>query len=817
MSDIPHYQVAVSAPAHQILAYSGGEQEVSEERIGCRVHVPVGNRTEVGIIVGVKDKDPGFSLRSVSEYLEEHQVVSSEILQLTRWVADYYICGWSEALRTTLPAGLMKAPEWIVEWCGSDFEGLWPPEILTNKPLLKISRMIAGAGRTTHKALSKKYPTTTLRKDLSYLKSLGVVTIRERLALDTKHAVTVDVISLAKPDAVNDLPASFKAKKRLLVCLQEAGGMLAWPELRTRADVSRSVLNSLLKDEIVSVKPMPKHSAAIGFDPSAGKNEFELTPDQQKAVEIVNSAVETAEYSAFLLRGLPGSGKTIVYLEILKHALDQGKGVILLVPEIALTPQVVARIQSSIDEPVAVLHSGLTATQRFSTWREVHKGRIRVVVGPRSAIFAPVANLGLVIVDEEHEESYKQQNPAPRYQGRDVAMVRAQLSNAPVLLVSATPSLETLQLVQRKKIRELAITDRSRSWPRIRVVDRTREHGGASYISPDLAAEIKFRQEREEGIVLLVTRRGFAPVVACGDCGHVVQCRNCAVSLTYHKVAQDLGRLICHHCGFSSEVPDECPECESKKLSVQGAGSQRIEEELAEQFPELHTARMDRDSTQKQGGHEELLREFASGDSQILLGTQMVAKGHDFSNVTLVGIVNADPSLFLPDFRAGERTFRLIVQAIGRAGRSGQDAVAVVQTIAPEHPLFKALQAEGGPDYNHFAEGILRERSILQYPPFAKMAMLTIDSEQEELAEKVADEVDSILRKGGPPLVVAGPAPAMILRLKRRFRWKLSLRTNRKDDPKGKLLRSRIREVMQKVKLPSKVNIIIDVDPVEVL
>ncbi|MFH0883822.1 MAG: primosomal protein N', partial [bacterium] len=502
-----------------------------------------------------------------------------------------------------------------------------------------------------------------------------------------------------------------------------------------------------------------------------------------------------------------------VYIEALKSTLARDQGAILLVPEIGLTPQVVARIRAALDEPVVVLHSGLTAARRVAAWREVLEGRARVVVGPRSAIFAPVKNLGLIVVDEEHEESYKQLDPAPRYHARDVALVRGQRNGAVVLLVSATPSFESIRLVDEGQLAQLRLTQRFGSaWPIVTVLDRRREEADAPYIGAHLAREIEVRAKKGEGVVLLITRRGFAPVLTCGDCGARIECPNCSIPLTYHGGRRT--QLRCHLCGITKRVPDQCPSCHGDHLRPLGAGTQRIEEEVQRRFPTLAPIRMDADTTRAHGEHERILRAFSEGDAGLLLGTQVVAKGHDFEHVTLVGVVNADPVLFQPDFRAAERTFRLLVQAAGRAGRGERMGEVIVQTLDPDNPVFNSIMQ---PDVDGFARQQLAQRRELNYPPYVRMAMVTVTSATPERAEEGAENLAKTLRRQGSAITLRGPVPAFVARVKRQWRWRLMISTPRERDPQGRILRENLRRAIHEVKLPPATTSIIDIDPLEVV
>ncbi len=815
MSDKELCSVAVTGPQGILLTYAPGAGRHAVDLIGYRVEVRIGSRKVVGVVVGTTGSPPeGVKLREIEDVLGEHPSVSPEILKLTRWIGDYYFCDWATALGAALPSGLMRAPSLQVKWIGPELEGQWPDEVQANRSLTRLARAAAGLGRTTFATLAKGCGSAASLTALRSLEKFGLVEVREKFVLDSRKSHTEEWVRLTDGAGPDGAPGRALAQRRALTALVEASGEMKWRDLRSAARVQRPILKALCDGGLATVERRPKQIISTGFDPRATSMIPELSPDQSRVVDRLVSSLDKPGFQPFLLNGAPGSGKTRVYVEALKRAVELGRGAILLVPEIALTPQVVARIRAAVEVPVVIQHSALNPAQRVAAWREVNEGRARIVVGPRSAVFAPVHDLGLLIVDEEHEESFKQQDPAPRYHGRDVALVRGRQAGATVVLVSATPSLESMRLVEEGKVERLDLAGRfGAGWPLVTVVDRRREGPDAPYIGPALAREIESRLRLGEGILLMITRRGYAPVLVCNDCGEREMCPNCAVSLTLHGVP-NRPRLRCHICGYSKRVGDVCPSCGGIDLGALGAGTQRVEEEIVRRYPAMMPVRMDRDSARRRGAHERILRAFSSGEAQILLGTQMVAKGHDFSHVTLVGVVNADPSLFLPDFRAAERTFRLLVQAAGRAGRGEKPGEVVIQTLTPEHPVFLSLME---PDIDGFLRRESELRRSLDYPPYARMAMVTFSAARENEAANAAEKFTGKCLRIGAPLMPTGPAPAYLSRVKRRYRWRVLLRTRRADDPDGAMLRGSIRKVSAGMKLGSGVTMHVDVDPVEVI
>lgn len=807
--------VAIPGVRDSALTYAAPEGVDPEALTGCRVQVPLGPRSVIGVAVG-PDMRPDWkgTLRSVEEVLDPTPSVPAELLELTHWIADYYLASWGETLRTALPSGLLQELAWTVSWKGPELEGQWPEQVQNDPQLRKAAVLLSAQPTSLLSALRKPWGRTGgLLAALRALEELGLCTIEERSAVDREQTQTVEIVSAADGANLEQIPERSAARRRLLATLLAMGGEAAWERVRGEAKVDRSVLRALQEAGIVTVQRMPRELHETGYDPRASAELPPLVEEQQAALDRIAETAESGVWKPLLLTGLPGTGKTRVYIEALKSTLARGKGAILLVPEIGLTPQVVARIRAALKEPVVVLHSGLTVSRRVAAWREVLEGRARVVVGARSAIFAPVRDLGLIVVDEEHEESYKQQDPAPRYHARDVALVRGQRSGASVLLVSATPSLEAIRLVDEGQLEQLRLTKRfGTGWPVITVLDRRRETSDEPYIGAHLAREIEARAKKGEGVVLLITRRGFAPVLTCGDCGTRIECPNCSIPLTYH--GGEHPQLRCHLCGVTKRVPDQCPSCRGDHLRLIGAGTQRIEDEIQRRFPELAPIRMDADTTRGHGEHERILRAFSEGDAGLLLGTQVVAKGHDFEHVTLVGVVNADPALFQPDFRASERTFRLLVQAAGRAGRGEKNGEVIVQTLDPDNPVFNSLMQ---PDIEGFARQQLTLRRAMQYPPYVRMAMVTVISTEPDRAEQGAEALTRLLRRMEDSMTIRGPVPAFIARVKRQWRWRLMVSTQRETDPQGRTLRENLRLAVREVKLPPATSSIIDIDPLEVV
>ena len=543
-----------------------------------------------------------------------------------------------------------------------------------------------------------------------------------------------------------------------------------------------------------------------------------LNPAQAQALGEITKAMDTENSShTFLLHGVTGSGKTEIYLQALAHALEQGKGAIVLVPEISLTPQTVERFKArfssgKLQTLVAVLHSHLSAGERHDEWHKIRQGRARIVIGARSAIFAPVEPLGLIIVDEEHEQTYKQEE-SPRYHARDVAVMRGQMENAVVVLGSATPSMESYANCKKRKFTLLNLPERvdDQKMPHVRVVDMRQamfKEKGPPLFSPQLKEAITQRLERKEQTILFLNRRGYSTSLMCPKCGYVAECPNCSVSLTYHRIEQ---KLSCHICGHNAKVPNVCPneKCKNPAIRFAGTGTQKVEEVLAKLFPKARVKRMDADTMKKKDDYRHVLGDFRAGKIDILVGTQMIAKGLHFPNVTLVGIIYADSALHQPDFRAGERTFQLLTQVAGRAGRGDVEGEVFVQAFTPFHP---AIQFARRHDFVGFYEQEIEFREQLKYPPASRVALLTLKGRNEEKVKFSADHLKRELEKklkALKDLVIAGPAPAPLLRAENYYRYQIMLRTRAMS-----ALSRELAVIVQSLTLPDDVTLAVDVDPV---
>jgi primosomal protein N' (replication factor Y) len=714
--------------------------------VGSRVQVPFGARKVLGCVTALAETSDHAKLKPILKVIGAQTLVTAKVLKLARWIAEYYCCPPEVALKSVLPEAVRQ------EKAG------W----------------------------------------------------RERLHV---HALPF----------AGELPKLAKRQKEIWHLIEERREM-ALQELLETTGTTTATLRRLEDKGLISISPRISERDPYAREHILPSLPLPLSEAQERAlaaiVNALNANTATGEPNpprrVFLLHGVTGSGKTEVYLQALAHCLEQGKGAIVLVPEISLTPQTVERFKARFSfgaqrTLVAVLHSHLSGGERHDEWHKIRQGRARIVIGARSAIFAPVDPLGLVIVDEEHEHTYKQEE-APRYHARDVAIVRAQMESATVVLGSATPSLESFYNCQQQKYALLELPERAddKKMPLVRVVDmrQAMRKGGIPIFSPQLREALAQRLERQEQAILFLNRRGYSTVLQCPLCGYVAECPNCSLSLTYHRQEQ---KLCCHLCAHEEPAPSICPKekCRNPGIRYGGLGTQRVEETLAKLFPHARIQRMDSDALKRKDDFRRILGDFRSGKIDILVGTQMIAKGLHFPRVTLVGIIHADLTLHQPDFRAAERTFQLLTQVAGRAGRGEVEGEVFVQAFTPFHP---AIQCARRHDFGAFYEQEIEFRRQLKYPPFSRAALLTLRGHNEDKVKFSADHLKRELEaavRGIRELTLVGPAPAPLLRAQTYYRYQLMARTRQMTE-----LSRRLAHLSESLRLPEGVSLVIDIDPV---
>jgi len=806
--------VALPLPLDELFTYHVPPDLEETAETGTRAVVPFKRDVLTGVIVAVRPAGEAvdFATRPVLDVPDPEPVFDADMLRLTRWVADYYLTSWGETLRAALPQGISRKGRWIVRPCDSD------PQVVASlladraPAQARVLRMIAEHGDVTLGQLRRACGTRGFSAALRALERDGRVVVAEEIPRQDVAGRTERTVRLAVPglDPEGYLGAE---QRRLVQALKAADRPVSLGLVRQAWGISPDTVHRLEARGIVVVD---EHE--VTREPDLGPPELDvlhpLTPHQRVALDRIRGLLDVGTYAAVLCHGVTGSGKTRVYLDAIQHVVEAGDGAIVLVPEISLTPQTVRRFKARFGDQVAVLHSQLSVGERYDAWRELRAGRRRVAVGPRSAVFAPVQRLRLIVVDEEHDGSYKQDEPDPRYHARDVAVVRAQQANAVAVLGSATPSLESLDNACRGKYAKVELPERvdGRPMPVVRVVDMRTEREGRNFssISRALRAGIHDRLQREQQVVLLQNRRGYSPIVQCLACGSPIECRDCQVTMTYHQ-ADEL--LRCHYCGNAQRPPKLCPSCGAEDLRYGGAGTQKVQEEILVAWPNTPLIRMDQDTTRQRNAHHRLLEQFRTRQASILLGTQMVAKGLDFPGVTLVGVISADIGLGLPDFRASERTFQLLTQVAGRTGRGDQPGEVIIQTYQPDHP---AVVAASTHDVAAFAERELAERRMLGYPPYGRLVLCLLRGMDEAATGDAAERIGELARKLAPSTVeVLGPAPAPIARIRKHWRWHVILKGTQ-----SAALRSLARTLRERyANLPAarRVSLVINVDPVAML
>jgi primosomal protein N' (replication factor Y) len=715
---------------------------------GVRVKVSFGKTFRTGWVVGIAEHSDVKGLKEIIQVIDPYPLLSEHLLKLIRWMADYYCCPVEKALMTALPAPVR----------------------------------------------------------------------RERFGFKKGQFVTL---------AVKELPPELTNRKKqmlVLATLQKHGGMYL-SDLLKETKCSHSTIHTLAKKGFVNVEEVPVHRTPMGLRNVIRTSPLKLMDAQATALKEIITCIDRMQHSAsvprfqnghghphvVLLHGVTGSGKTEVYLQAIAHCIQHNMGAIVLVPEISLTPQTVERFVARFGERVAVLHSKLSEGERHDEWHRIRDGKADIVIGARSAVFAPVQKLGLIVVDEENDTSYKQEE-MPRYNARDVAVMRGYIENCAVVLGSATPSLESWYNSITGKYIVTRIPHRvdNRLMPFVRIVDmraETARTGKPSVFSRELIEAIKTRLEKAEQTMLFLNRRGFASALICPRCGYVEKCNLCSVACTYHKATDE---LRCHICGLARKVPERCPNCDDTIFRFAGVGTQRVEIILKKLFPKARIQRMDTDSTSRKNAHQEILSDFRTGKIDILVGTQMIAKGLDFPNVTLVGVIYADMSLHLPDFRSGERTFQLLAQVAGRAGRGDIRGEVIVQTFTPHHP---AIQFACEMNYEDFCKMELASRKELNYPPYRRLICVWIKGTNESIVSYSAKLIRKKLAEQSPSnIIISEACPAPVERAKGVYRYQIIIRT-----PRVAAVTKVINHILSEVQIPSDVSCVIDVDAINLI
>ncbi|MBI1804226.1 MAG: primosomal protein N' [Ignavibacteriae bacterium] len=861
MSDL-YVDLAIPGAVDKLFTYIVPHELEHAIKRGVRVVTSFGKRTVIGFVVDTSATSQECAehgrnvphIKPIQDVLDVEPVISDELLNLTKWISEYYFAPWGEVLKTVLVQGAARPGKRTIKLTVKDLMSALH-ELAHAPKQATVLRELSERSPISIQQLQKIIRTKSIYATLNELVSRKMVEIHEempRSKLKPKLEQVIEIDDRAKTCWRAWLSQPQALSKRLVrqaailnQLLETGESYIGITEILKRSGESLSAVKTLAEKKLITLskREILRTTEFDLYESALGAQNVTLNAHQQAALSEIGAAISNRAFHTFLLHGVTGSGKTQVYIEAIREARRQQKTAIVLVPEISLTPQIVRRFKLHFGNQVAVIHSRMSIGERYDTWRTVWEGRCSIVIGPRSAIFAPLKNLGLIVVDEEQESSYKQFDQTPRYHARDVAIIRASYTHAVVVLGSATPSLESFANAMNGKYTLLEMSERvdNAQLPQITIVDMTRERRRMledflksrsvktdnvpvnpqrekrtiewSSLSDLLKKKIEDRLTKKEGIILLQNRRGFSPFIECPDCGYVETCDNCNISLTYHLTKK---HLRCHYCGLVKQLIAVCPKCQSHEMRYRGFGTQRVEEELKKIFPSASMIRMDLDTTSRRGAHDAILRKFSDGEVDILLGTQMVAKGLDFSRVTLVGVISADTQMLLPDFRSAERTFQLLTQVAGRAGRSSLAGEVIIQTYQPKHPSLQHVVLH---DYPGFYSEEVEFRRELEYPPFSRLLLIEFKGKQEQEVMAHASKFAEFLQKQNAAFHVLGPAGAALTRLKGLFRWHIIVKSLKDKDPGGYIVHRGIHSAVHAYKTSAlgksrSVKMVVDVDPV---
>lgn len=828
-------RVVFPLPQDLSFSYSIPDLLASIAQPGARVLAPLGGSVREGVIVSLMTQpdlpDPSIEIKNLTDCLDDSPTFSDQLLALTKWIAGYYLSSWGEGLKCAVPAAVRTQQQRVAHLLTTDEQ---IEAMQKRMPLqARVLSILRDGGDLSPNQIARRigrgYP--KLRPTLSILREKGLVELKSGFRSKSKP-LTALVVSLAKPPSEIEAKIPTLAKRapkqaEILRILIDGSGdfsrsnrtteVVTTKDLIKRANTGLTTLRSLEQKGLIRITSVQIVRNPLSLEAVPPTQPLTLNMDQAEALRAIREAIDQNRREVFLLHGVTGSGKTEVYMQAMAAVLEKEKGAIVLVPEISLTPQTVSRFVGRFGARVAVLHSNLSDGERYDQWQRIKTGDADIVVGPRSAIFAPLPNLGLIVVDEEHETSYKQTDASPRYHAREVAVKRSELANCPLILGTATPSLESFYRAQGGEYHLLRLPSRVSNirMPSVQIVDMREElkKNNRTIFSTGLRTAIEDRLPRQEQIILFLNRRGYSTYVFCRTCGHVERCNNCSISLTFHFRTK---RMRCHHCGYERPTPKVCPQCGSLYIRYFGLGTEQVEQEVIKAFPQANVKRMDTDSTTHKDAHQKILDAFGTGEIDILVGTQMIAKGLDFPNVTLVGVISADTALNLPDFRAGERAFNLLAQVAGRSGRSEAGGEVIIQTYMPEH---YSIQAAQGHDYIRFYHEEIGYRTELLYPPVSHAATIllrgTAEEEVIQAANTLLDRLENLQANKFPEVEIRGPVAAPLSKIMGKFRWHFLLRSERVEK-----LRELIQRAVEDASPPvtaAHIDLIVDIDPISVL
>ena len=807
--------VALPVPLDMAFTYKIADHQPV---VGGRVLVPFRTERLSGVVIALHDHAPSMQAKTVLQVLDTEPVLDEGLMKLGQWISQYYLAPIGDVFRGMLPLAAEIKKARIYRMTETGYEALHASANVGSSRRSKqdIDTQMVEYAVLDYLSMSDDALEGTIRSATGANRQVLDLLLRKKwIAREDASSVrdaqrTVQVAVLKEQALGGKLNEN---QQKIIAFLQQGAGRALVEQLRT-LDVPRTTLHTLVKREMVELIEEPAEFVVSRMKKRGPSHlDFIFNAEQKAALTTIQRSAAEQKFSVSLLHGVTGSGKTAVYLAAMQSVLESGRSAILLVPEIGLTPAAAANLHQVFGDEVAILHSALSADERAEQWHRIRRGEARIVVGTRSAVFAPVANLALIVVDEEHDSSYKQEE-TPRYNGRDVAVMRGKLTGAAVVLASATPAIESYHNAEAGKYRLIQLKERveRRPLPEIELVDMRSEFqqtGEDQIFARQLILEVTDRLTRGEQAMVLLNRRGYSSVVLCRSCGETLQCKNCTIAMTFHKAAH---RMECHYCGYRQAVPKRCPKCDSEHIYFLGTGSEKVEERLHAAFPQARIGRLDRDTVRNRHDFEHVLNQFHSGEINLLVGTQMIAKGHDVHGVTLVGVVGADYALGFPDFRAAERTFQLLTQVAGRAGRGETPGKVVLQTYYPDHYAVQFAQQH---NYAGFYEKEIRFRKWMHYPPFSALANVLVRSDKLERTLKWTGQLgkwfESTRNEG---VRVLGPSVAPILRLKRDYRYHFILKAASREKLNATL--RRMLAFADEEKIP-RTNVIVDVDALSLL
>lgn len=818
-------QVVFPLPFRRSFTYKIPSELIKYVKKGMRIVAPFGKRTLTGFVIDVSESTSvQEEIKYIKEVIDDVPIVNKSNLKFYEWLSEYYLCSLGEALKLTVPSGTDIESKKNIYSDKEFVQKVISDEKNKKSIRFKILTSLLDKEEITLSSLQKLVGSKNIYSQLRSLQEEGVLTISDEVKKPKVKPKKEKYVRLKKNLA--ELYSTFPELERkspnqvkiLLVMLQKGNEVLPLAELLHKTETSKSSIDSLVKKgflEIFEKEVERKYSDIY----SEEIKDFILTEHQKKVINEIKPKIEESKFQTYLLHGITGSGKTQVYIELAKIAIEKGKTVLILVPEISLTPQIASRFFNNFGDTVSVMHSRMSDGERFDAWRKILKEKSKVVVGARSALFAPLDKIGLIVVDEEHDASYKQQDLSPRYNARDSAVMLGSFFSCPVVLGSATPSVESRYNAELGKYHYLQLPRRidDAKMPHIisvNVIAEEKKGRMQGVFSKTLLDKIEDRLKKREGVILLQNRRGFSTQIYCEDCGEIETCVNCSVPMVFH-INKNI--LQCHYCGLIKKVIDSCSTCGSINLKHFGAGTEKVEDELHFFFPNAIIKRIDSDSITKKNYLGNILLSFSKGEIDILVGTQMVSKGLDFPRVTLVGVISAENTLWLPDFRADERTFQLLTQVAGRSGRSKTEGEVVIQTKNDKHFTIQKVLFN---DYDGFYKREIIDREKHGYPPFSKLVLIESKDKSDSKAKGALIDFRKALRKYDKVLKISDPTTAMIYKLKGFYRYQILIKSFRKNDPSGKILRTAILESLVEFKRVSRyrdVKLFYDIDPQSIL